>query len=303
MNSHQPQEREDQIDLLVFVKIIWDRKIIISLLTLVLAISSVLYALSIPNIFESRVVLAPSSSSESTNINLSGTAGALARVAGIDLGGGGSSKGPNLTLAIEKITSRKFATDFVINNSYQPELLASENWNSSENKIIYNKSSYDSLKDELKYNPRDIDIYKGYLSGLSIRFDKRTKFTHISFKHFSPYFAKELLDQLVLTINEDIKNTEVEAANESIKFLEDQMTKTNISDIRFIFTKLIEKNIKTILLAEVSPEYVFEILDPAFVPDLRSSPSRGVLCILITAFGFLFIAIFFIIIDYRKLNK
>ena len=51
MNSHQPQEREDQIDLLVFVKIIWDRKIIISLLTLVLAISSVLYALSIPNIF------------------------------------------------------------------------------------------------------------------------------------------------------------------------------------------------------------------------------------------------------------
>ena len=109
MNSHQPQEREDQIDLLVFVKIIWDRKIIISLLTLVLAISSVLYALSIPNIFESRVVLAPSSSSESTNINLSGTAGALARVAGIDLGGGGSSKGPNLTLAIEKITSRKFA--------------------------------------------------------------------------------------------------------------------------------------------------------------------------------------------------
>tara|TARA_B100000768_G_C11217345_1_gene348855 strand:+ start:203 stop:1114 length:912 start_codon:yes stop_codon:yes gene_type:complete len=303
MNSHQPQEREDQIDLLVFVKIIWDRKIIISLLTLVLAISSVLYALSIPNIFESRVVLAPSSSSESTNINLSGTAGALARVAGIDLGGGGSSKGPNLTLAIEKITSRKFATDFVINNSYQPELLASENWNSSENKIIYNKSSYDSLKDELKYNPRDIDIYKGYLSGLSIRFDKRTKFTHISFKHFSPYFAKDLLDQLVLTINEDIKNTEVEAANESIKFLEDQMTKTNISDIRFIFTKLIEKNIKTILLAEVSPEYVFEILDPAFVPDLRSSPSRGVLCILITAFGFLFIAIFFIIIDYRKLNK
>ena len=248
-------------------------------------------------------MLAPSSSSESTNINLSGTAGALARVAGIDLGGGGSSKGPNLTLAIEKITSRKFATDFVINNSYQPELLASENWNSSENKIIYNKSSYDSLKDELKYNPRDIDIYKGYLSGLSIRFDKRTKFTHISFKHFSPYFAKDLLDQLVLTINEDIKNTEVEAANESIKFLEDQMTKTNISDIRFIFTKLIEKNIKTILLAEVSPEYVFEILDPAFVPDLRSSPSRGVLCILITAFGFLFIAIFFIIIDYRKLNK
>ena len=61
--------------------------------------------------------------------------------------------------------------------------------------------------------------------------------------------------------------------------------------------------IKTILLAEVNPEFVFTVLDPAYVPDLRSSPSRGLICILITGFGFLFIVTFIAIFDYLKLNR
>ena len=120
MNSYMPQERSDQIDLKVIFNIIWKRKIIIAAATVVIGLFSVLYSLSLPNIYESKVVLAPSTSSESTNINISGTAGALARVAGIDLGGG-SDKGPNINLAVEKITSRQFVKDFINKNDFQPE--------------------------------------------------------------------------------------------------------------------------------------------------------------------------------------
>ena len=96
---------------------------------------------------------------------------------------------------------------------------------------------------------------------------------------------------------------ELQTANDSITFLESQIAKTNVSDLKFIFSKLIEKNIKTILLAEVNPEFVFTVLDPAYIPDLRSSPSRGVICILITVFGFLIISTFITIFDYLKLNR
>ena len=302
MNSYNPEERDDQVDLSIVFRIIWDRKFIISFLTLVAASISVIYALSIPNIYESKVVLSPSTSSESNNINISGTAGALARVAGIDLGGG-SDKGPNITLAIEKITSRKFALNFIAENSYEPELIASIDAVIDDNSIIYNNDSYDSISDSLTSKPRDIDLYKGYMDRISIFFDKRTKFTHISFKHYSPHFAKEFLDKLVTTINDDIKNQEVSTANESIKYLENQIAKTNVSDLKFIFSKLIEKNIKTILLAEVNPEFVFTVLDPAYVPDIRSSPSRGLICILITSFSFLFIMMYFIVMDYFRLIR
>tara|TARA_B100000965_G_scaffold124007_2_gene102620 strand:+ start:4231 stop:5145 length:915 start_codon:yes stop_codon:yes gene_type:complete len=302
MNSYKPQERNDQIDLRVIFNIIWKRKIIIAVATAGIGLFSVLYSLSLPNIYESKVVLAPSTSSESTNINISGTAGALARVAGIDLGGG-SDKGPNINLAVEKITSRQFVKDFINKNDFQPELLAAKNWDSSQNIIVYSKKGYDSKNDSLTYVPRDIDVYKGYMDRIGVFFDKRTKFTHISFKHYSPYFAKELLDNLVLTINNDIRDIDVKVAKESIKFLEDQIAKTNVSDLKLIFSKLIEKNIKTVLLAEVNPEFVFTVVDPAYVPDLKSAPSRGLMCILITIFGFLFVVTFLTIFDYIQLRK
>lgn len=302
MNSYKPQERNDQIDLRVIFNIIWKRKIIIAVATAGIGLFSVLYSLSLPNIYESKVVLAPSTSSESTNINISGTAGALARVAGIDLGGG-SDKGPNINLAVEKITSRQFVKDFINKNDFQPELLAVKNWDSAQNIIVYSKKGYDSENDSLTYVPRDIDVYKGYMDRIGVFFDKRTKFTHISFKHYSPYFAKELLDNLVLTINNDIRDIDVKVANESIKFLEDQIAKTNVSDLKLIFSKLIEKNIKTVLLAEVNPEFVFTVVDPAYVPDLKSAPSRGLMCILITIFGFLFVVTFITIFDYIQLRK
>ena len=302
MNSYMPQERSDQIDLKVIFNIIWKRKIIIAAATVVIGLFSVLYSLRLPNIYESKVVLAPSTSSESTNINISGTAGALARVAGIDLGGG-SDKGPNINLAVEKITSRQFVKDFINKNDFQPELLASKNWDSAQNIIVYSKKGYDSKNDSLSYSPRDIDLYKGYMDRIGVFFDKRTKFTHISFKHYSPYFAKELLDSLVLTINNDIRDIDVKVAKESIEFLEDQIAKTNVSDLKLIFSKLIEKNIKTVLLAEVNPEFVFTVVDPAYVPDLKSAPSRGLMCILITIFGFLFVVTFLTIFDYIQLRR
>lgn len=301
MNSQDLIEKDNQIDLRVIFNILWERKLLIIILTFFVGLASVFYALSIPNIYQSKVVLAASTSSESNNLNISGTAGALARIAGVDLGSG-QDKGPNITVAIEKITSRKFVLDFIKNNSYQDELLASKGWDSANNKILYNES-YDLDKGQLVYIPNDTDLYKSYMDRIGVFFDKRTKFTHVSFNHHSPYFAKEILDNLVFTINEEIKNSELSTAEDSIKFLENQISKTNVADLKFIFSKLIEKNIKTILLAEVNPEFVFTVLDPAYVPDLRSSPSRGLICILITGFGFLFIVTFIAIFDYLKLNR
>tara|TARA_B100000767_G_scaffold267011_1_gene285156 strand:+ start:812 stop:1732 length:921 start_codon:yes stop_codon:yes gene_type:complete len=301
MNIYTTEEKEDQVDIKLIFSILWNRKYLITFITTLIGISSVFYALSIPNVYESKVVLSASTSTESNNINITGTAGALARVAGIDLGGG-SNKGPSITLAIEKITSRKFSKDFIIKNSYQPELLASSGWNNSENKILYN-SSYDVSKNKLLFVPSDTDLYKSFMDRIDVRFDKRTKFTHITFKHHSPFFAKEVLENLVTAINENIKNVELKAANDSIIFLESQIAKTNVSDLKFIFSKLIEKNIKTILLAEVNPEFVFTVLDPAYVPDLRSSPSRGLICILVTGFGFLILITFLAIFDYLKISR
>ena len=77
-----------------------------------------------------------------------------------------------MNLAVEKITSRQFVIDFITDNNFQPELIASEGWDRGKNKIIYSNKGYNTQKDELTYKPRDIDIYKGYMDRIGVFFDK-----------------------------------------------------------------------------------------------------------------------------------
>jgi len=52
-----------------------------------------------------------------------------------------------------------------------------------------------------------------------------------------------------------------------------------------VFAQLIEEQTKTIMLANVSKDYVFTVIDPAVVPELESYPKRAVICILGALFG------------------
>ncbi len=51
------------------------------------------------------------------------------------------------------------------------------------------------------------------------------------------------------------------------------------------FYKLIEEQTKSLMLAEVQEEFVFRVIDPAVVPELKDSPKRALICILGMLFG------------------
>jgi len=52
-----------------------------------------------------------------------------------------------------------------------------------------------------------------------------------------------------------------------------------------VYTQLIEEQTKTIMLANVSKDYVFDIIDPPVVPERKSKPSRALICVLGTLLG------------------
>ena len=47
-----------------------------------------------------------------------------------------------------------------------------------------------------------------------------------------------------------------------------------------VFAQLIEEQTETIMLANVSKDYVFDIIDPPVVPELNSKPPRALICVL-----------------------
>ena len=77
--------------------------------------------------------------------------------------------------------------------------------------------------------------------------------------------------------------------------------KTAATDMQSTFYKLIEEQSKSLMLAEVQEEFIFRVIDPAVVPELKSGPKRAFICVLGTLLGgMLGIAIVLIQFAFRR---
>jgi LPS O-antigen subunit length determinant protein (WzzB/FepE family) len=83
-NIQKNPYHEDEIDLIEVFKVLWKEKLLIILFTTIFAISSVLYALSLPNKYTSTSLLASANQNNSLSSKL-GSYSSLAGLAGVTL--------------------------------------------------------------------------------------------------------------------------------------------------------------------------------------------------------------------------
>ena len=115
--------------------------------------------------------------------------------------------------------------------------------------------------------------------------DKQTGFVTVSVEHYSPVVAKQWVDWLVQDINATVMRQDVNEAEQAIKYLNKQIAATSLADLQNVFFRLIEEQTKIVMLANVSPEYLFRVVDPAYVPEKHSKPNRLVILILAMFLG------------------
>ena len=65
-----------------------------------------------------------------------------------------------------------------------------------------------------------------------------------------------------------------------------------------MFAELIEKQTKTVMLANASDEYVFQVIEPPVAPELKSEPKRALICVLGTLLGGMLAVLFVLIRHY-----
>ena len=126
---------------------------------------------------------------------------------------------------------------------------------------------------------------------------------HMFWDSFSPYIAKQWVDWLVADINEHMRSQEVIKAEKSLKFLNEQANKTNVSEIKNVISELIKSDIQTLTLSSSSDEYIFKTIDKAIVPEFKFSPKRAYICIAISLFGGFLSIIFAFILEYIRNSK
>ncbi|MCR9940802.1 Wzz/FepE/Etk N-terminal domain-containing protein [Vibrio owensii] len=287
-----PQHGDDEIDLRELFKALWKGKWIIIATTFVFAVGTVLYALSLPNIYKADALLAPAESSNGGGLSkMAGQLGGLAALAGVNLGAGESSQ---TDLAVQVMKSRQFVEAFINKHDLLVPLMAAKDWDLANNKLILDEELYNSNTGEWLREPNGMrgviptaqeafEVFNKEV--LSINQDKESGLYTVSVKYYSPYVAQQWVNWLVEDINKVMRERTIAETSQNLAYLNTQLQKTAVADMQSTFYKLIEEQTKSLMLAEVQEEFIFKVLDPAVVPEVKDSPKRALICVLGTLLG------------------
>jgi len=282
-------DHSDEIDLKELFLVIWNKKILIGAITSLATIISIIYALSLQNIYTSQSLLIPTAQEQSLSSKL-GNLSALGSIAGFNLPSSQSTKSQE---GIERIKSFEFFSNNFLPNIKLENLMAVDKWIPEENILIYdnkkfNKSNNKWVRDAKypkKIVPSAQEAFKTYKKILSVNEDKQTSFVSISIEHQSSIVAKKWLDIVIHQINVSMRKIDAEVAEKSIAFLNEASKSTNVQSIKEAIAKLVESQMQTLMLASSTEAYVYKIIDSPIVVEEKSKPNRVMICILGTLLG------------------
>ena len=302
-NIENDTKADDEIDLreLFGVLLAGSRKIIA--ITAVFAFISVIYALSVPNQYKATALLAPAQSNSSALPALGGLSG-LASLAGVGLGGSKSTEGQ---IAQEIMRSWSFIEGFINDSELAVELVAAQGWSKTSNKLQINEDVYDTKNNQwlvenesgVKGPPSSWELFQAFSDRLEVSEDK-SGLVSVSFEYYSPEIAKQWLDMYVAAINAHMQQRQILKVTNSINYLQVQIEKTSIAEMREVFYAIIEEQTKNKMLAEASPEYVFVAVSPSMLPEVKSQPQRALIFILGTLLGGILSALLVLLMHYAR---
>ena len=282
---------DDEIDLKELFMLLWSGKWVITAISGLAAVTSVVIALMLPNIYTANALLAPAEQSGGGMSALMQQYGGLASLAGVSLPGG--EDGSRAQLGMQLMKSRAFIGNFVERRDILPELMAVKAWDAGSGQIVFDSETYDGasktwvreVEPPRQPAPSSQEAHKAFSAILGVSQDKQTGYVTVSVEHQSPVVAAQWVNWLVEDVNAAVKAQDVAEAEKSIEYLREQVTNTSLADLQAVFFDLIQSQTETVMLAEVRQEYVFKTIDPAVAPEEKSKPSRALICVLGTLLG------------------
>ena len=285
MNEHQQAE---SLTLTRILRGLYRDRFTIFTTTFLVSLASVIYSFSINNIYRSETYLKlsenPSNYSESSSVMEA--AGGLSSLLGLSLG-----SNDKLVLSnIKKIQSRSFLRSLIENDiSFLNKLYASKSFDALTKELKFNSSNYFDSLDEMKNSELVFfKVFEKYKKSLNVDLDQDSGLLLVSFDHVSPIFAKEALDKITNEINLSARKKSLENANKNLFFLNQELANNQNLLVKRNIGNLAEKELNKKMFAEVhTKEFLFEIVEPPFIPEKKIKPTRSLFLIFGIIFGIL----------------
>jgi len=290
-HTNKPSKFDDDINFLKLADVLWQEKWIISSVTTFVSIILIIYSLFMPNIYESKALLARVDSSNVISGALSSYS-ALAGIAGIRLPSGGENG--NSAKAIEKVSSLSFFENNILTNIYLPDLMAVKSWDFKTNNLAYDKTIYDSKsstwvrtysypQQQIPSAQESFEVFQE--RHFKLNEDVQSGFITLSIKHQSPFVAKQWVELVVDELNNFYRQKDKLESHKAISYLNQQISMTNFSEIKEALAQLVQEETKKLTLIEANQYYVFEYIEPPAVMEKKAGPQRLLIGILGTLLG------------------
>jgi uncharacterized protein involved in exopolysaccharide biosynthesis len=203
-------------------------------------------------IYRSTAILVPASSSQASGGlgSALGELGGIASLAGINVG----SRTSATEEALAVLRSREFTQRFISDEHLMTKLFQKK-WDASAGKWKGEPPTLDKAYRYFNTKIRSVDQ------------DKKTGLITLQIDWRDRNEAAAWANELVRRVNEDMRARAIADADASLGYLDKELEKSNVVTTHEAVGHLIESQVKQRMLANVSKEFVFRVVDPGMPAD------------------------------------
>ena len=295
---------DDEIDLSELFHVLWDKIFYIGAITSIFSLISIIYALMLPNIYQSKATLMAVEQSSGMS-GMVGRYSGMASLAGISLDSKSGSKDQE---AIARIKSFEFFSNNFLPNMKLENLMAVKKWNQASNTLTYYAGDFNSesrqwlrkAKPPRSNIPTSQEAYEEFVEIMSVNKDKKTNLVTLMVEHKSPFIAQQWVEIMINQIDQVMRDQDRQTATKSIEYLNSLAPTVINEEIKKALSALQQEQMKRLMMVEANDNYVFKVLDSPIAPELKSKPKRSLIVIWGTILGLVLSALGVLVFNYTR---
>ena len=287
---------DKDIDLKEIISVLYDSRRLISLVTGIFIICTLIYALTLPNLYLSESLVVAINDQGATQ-RASANVGSLVKMTtGINLASSGSMS--NGEIASQTVYSRDFLQHLISNFDYVlPHLTAFEKFDQKSQSSFFDPSIYDEKnKTWVSGKASYLEVYPAYRGIVTAEYEASHGIIYMSVEHESPIFAHDFLKLIIGEVNSLRRQKDLAESKKALDYLYKESSSNNISVVQKSISQLITSQLSTQMMANIKPDYMIQAFDTPFIPIEKSGPTRSIILFIGTLLGLILSSIYVIIV-------
>lgn len=255
---------------------VWAGRYRVLLCTLAFTAAAMGYVAASPTVWRATTVLVPAGAERGGLGGLLGSTlgslGGLASMAGVNIGAGSNQTEEALAV----LRSRQFNEDFILERGLLPELFAAD-WDATAKQWRGGAGN----------TPEMSEAVRRFVMLRKVAQDRKTNLVTLQLDWTDPAKAAEWTNGLVSRLNAEMRDRAIDKAGASLQYLQKELEGTTEVGTRQAINQLIAAQINQRMLANVTQEYAFRVVDAAKLPGRRDivGPRRAMITAAGLAFG------------------